>query len=52
LIISKICKRAINQASLNQADIKSLDIPLPDLEIQEKFIEKFDKDSYCRKIWN
>lgn len=46
---SRICKRAINQASLNQADIKSLDIPLPDLGIQEKFIEKFDKDSLLQE---
>ncbi len=41
--VIRLCKRAVNQASISVNDLSTIEIPVPPINIQEKIISEYDK---------
>ena len=41
--VQRLCKRAINQASISIGDLSTIKIPIPPLDVQEKVIAECEK---------
>lgn len=46
----RLCKRAVNQASLNQQDVRSLSVSVPPLAEQERIVRMLDEADELRKL--